>query len=175
MSDSYLTHLSRIELSERARYLVENLTTLSLNGKIGLLNIKDEPAYSLMQKFTHVLQEFVVRKEGFEPMFLKDAMVPKPMTEKNLKLNQLNKLALSKKPHLIKFGNREYLEKYSFKISLASSFNDPSLNSAQMDDEMKAVYTPHPSEVKISKLDGTVINGVKNIKLTNWSLIMYTV
>lgn len=165
MSDSYLSHLSHPQLSYRARYLIENLTTLELNGKIGLLDIRNEPAHSLMRKFTHVLQELAVRDEEFEPMFLKSASVPNAMLGKKVKLKKLNTLAINKKPHLIKFGEKKHLEKYSFKVSLATSFNDPSLNAAQMDDEMKAIYTPHPNDVKISKLDGTEINGVQSIEL----------
>ena len=165
MSDSYLSHLSPPQLSYRARYLIENLTTLELNGKIGLLDIRNEPAHSLMRKFTHVLQELAVRDEEFEPMFLKSASVPNAMLGKKVKLKKLNTLAINKKPHLIKFGEKKHLEKYSFKVSLATSFNDPSLNAAQMDDEMKAIYTPHPNDVKISKLDGTEINGVQSIEL----------
>ena len=52
MNDLYLSHLSANELSSRARYLIENLTTLELNGKIGIQNLKNKQAHSLMQKFT---------------------------------------------------------------------------------------------------------------------------
>jgi hypothetical protein len=153
-------------LRDRARYLIENLATLELNGEIGLLDIRNEPAHSLMRKLIHVDQELVVRNEKFEPMFLKSASVPNAMLGKEVELKNLNKLAINKKPHLIKFGEKEYLEKYSFKVSLASSFSDPSLNAAQMDEEMKAIYTPHPNDVEITKLDGTEIKGVKSIQLT---------
>ncbi len=166
MSDSYLSHLSRQQLSYRAKYLIENLATLELNGKIGLRDIKEEPGHSLMRKFTHLHQELVARKENFEPMFLKGSSVPKAMLGNEERLRELNKYAANKRPHLIKFGEKKYLEEYNFKVSLASSFNDPSLNSAQMDDEMKATYSPHPDDVKISKLDGTEIKGVQSIELT---------
>jgi hypothetical protein len=166
MNDSYLTHLSISELSYRARYLMENLTTLELNGKIGMGDISREPAHSFIQKFTHVLQELKIRNEEPEKMFLKGASIPKAMLGHEERLRELNKLANTKKPHLIKFGKKEYLEKFSFKVSLASSFNEPSLNAAQMDDEMKAIYTPHPSDISLSKLDGTPIHGVQNIEIT---------
>jgi len=164
-SDSYLSHLSLTKLSDRARYLIENLTALELNGKIGLLDIKNEPAHSLMRKFTHVLQEFAVRNKEPEQMFLKGASVPNAMLGQEEKLKELNRLANKKQPHLIKFGKKEFLAKYSFKLSLASSFNDPSLNAAQMDDEMKAIYNPHPKDIKISKLDDSEVKGVHDIQL----------
>ena len=166
MNDLYLSHLSANELSSRARYLIENLTTLELNGKIGIQNLKNKQAHSLMQKFTHVLQELANRNKDFEQMFLKDASVPKAMLGNEARLKELNRLSVDKKPHLIKFGKKEFLEKLSFKVSLASSFSDPSLNTAQMDDEMRAVYNPHPKDIKITSKEGLEIKGVQNIQLT---------
>jgi hypothetical protein len=147
---------------------MENLTTLELNGKIGVRNIKyeSELGHILMQKFTHVLQELGVRNENFESMFMKGASIPKAMLGHEKRLKELNLLAKSKKPHLIKFGKKEFLDKYSFKVSLASSFTDPSLNTAQMDDEMKAIYNPHPKDVQLTKLDGSKIEGIRSIQLT---------
>lgn len=164
--DSYLTHLSITELCSRARYLIENLGTLELNGKIGLRDITKEPGLTLMRKFTHVLQELHSRKEGFEPMFLKDSSIPKTMLGQEDKLKRLNKYAIEKRPHLIKFGKRCFLSEYSFKVSLASSFSDPSLNAVQKDDELRAIYNPNPRDFKITTLDGNEVEGILSAKLT---------
>ncbi len=164
--DSYLSHLSHADLSFRAKYLIENLTSLELNGKIGLRDINREPAHTLMRKFTHVLQELVIRKRDPEKRFLKGASVPEAMLGQEAKLIKLNEHVCRKRPHLIKFGKCEYFEKSSFKVSLASSFSDPSLNTAQMDDEMKAIYYPHPKDITVSTQDGNVIDGIKNVKIT---------
>lgn len=77
--DSYLSHLSISELSYRGGYLIENLVSLELNGKIGMRDIRYDPAHTLMQKFTHVLQELQVRGEEFEKRFLEGTTIPKPM------------------------------------------------------------------------------------------------
>lgn len=164
--DSYLAHLSITELCFRARYLIENLTTLELNGKIGLRDICKEPGLTLMRKFTHVLQEFDSRKEGFEPMFMKDASIPKAMLGQEDKLKRLNEYAIEKKPHLIKFGKRCFLSEYNVKVSLASSFSDPSLKAAQKDDELKATYNPHPKDFKITTLDAKEVGGILSAELT---------
>lgn len=163
--DRYLSHLSNVDLSERVRYLMENLTTLELNGKIGLRNIKNEPGHTLMRKFTHSHQELVLRNREPEPMFLKDASIPKAMLGHETRLRELNEIASRKKPHLIKFGKNEHLKEFSFKVSLASSFNDPSLNTAQMDDEMRVIYFPHPDDISISTQDGLKLEGVTGIKI----------
>lgn len=166
INNPYLTHLSVSQLSYRARYLIENLTTLSLNGKIGMTSLRDEPGHTLIQKFTHVLQELQFRNEEPEKMFLQGASIPKAMLGHEERLKELNKLASIKKPHLIKFGKKQYLGENSFKVSLASSFSDPSLNSAQMDDEVKAVYHPHPRDISITNPDGTEIFSKQSIKIT---------
>lgn len=165
MKDQYLSHLSTTELSERSKYLIENLTTRETTGKIGLRNIAQETGQSLMRKFTHVLQELDNRNEKQNPGFLKDSNVPTAMIDKSNKLIDLAQLAKNKNPHLIKFGIKKFLKNYSVKVSLASSFNDPSLNTAQMDNEMKAIFTPHPNEVELRRLDGRKIEGVLGINL----------
>lgn len=164
--DPYLTHLSITELCFRARYLIENLTTLELNGKIGLRNIGKEPGLTLMRKFTHVLQEFGSRKEGFETMFMKDSSIPKAMLGQEDKLKRLHEYAIEKRPHLIKFGKRCFLSEYCFKVSLASSFSDTSLNAAQKDDELKAIYNPRPRDFKVATLDGKEVEGILSAELT---------
>jgi hypothetical protein len=164
-ADCYLTHLSTSQLSERAKYLIENLTILETSGKIGLIDITDELGQDLMRKFTHVLQEFNHRNEKPNPGFLKSARVPGAMVDKSDRLKHLNQLARDKNPHLIKFGEKKYLEEFSFKVSLASSFNDPSLNAAQMDDEMKALFIPHPNDIKLTRLNGRKIEGILGLNL----------
>ena len=161
-----MSHLSNVDLSGRVRYLMENLTTLELNGKIGLKDIQKEPARTLMRKFTHSHQELVLRNRKPEPMFLKGASIPEAMLGHEARLKELNEYAIRKKPHLIKFGKKEHFKNFSFKVSLASSFTDPSLNTAQMDDEMRAIYHPHPDDIKISTLDGRRVDGITGIEIT---------
>ena len=171
--DRYLSHLTNIDLSKRVRYLMENLTTLELNGKIGVKNIQKEPGNSLIRKFSHSHQELVLRNREPEPMFLKGASIPDAMLGHETRFRELNEYAHRKKPHLIKFGKREYFESYSFKVSLASSFLDPSLNAAQKDDEMKTIYYPHPDEVQIKTQDGRRLDGIKKIELIHEAPVDY--
>ncbi|WP_195848916.1 hypothetical protein [Providencia stuartii] len=156
----YMKDFSIEELSDRLRYLMENLATLTVDGKIGFANVAVSPWSELIVKFTHTHEEFVMRDEQPKDNFLAESAIPKPMREASERLKEINRLAALKKPHLIKFGKREYLEKYNFKISLASSFSDPSLNTAQMDDEMKATFHISPDRVTISDTRGNVIKPI---------------
>lgn len=163
--DTYMDHLSDSEMSERARYLIENLTTLELNGKIGIRSMDTLVGRELMRKFTHVIHELHLRKSWFQEKFMAGASVPVAMLGHEKELKRLNKYAAEKKPHLIKFGNIDYFNESSFKISLASSFSDPSLNPAQTDDELIMEYLPSPKKARFSKLNGEPINGVEHVKL----------
>jgi len=159
-----MSHLSTKHLSDRAKYLIENVTTLEENGKIGIKSVQVDPGRKLMRLFTHVLQELNNRSESFANNFISDAAIPKPMIENSQRMIEIGAQYKEQKPQLIKFGKKKWIN--SLKISLAKSFDDPSLNVAQIDDEMKAIFQPHPSEIKITDMSGKDISGVKSIELS---------
>jgi len=72
----YLEHAPHIDLANRARDVIGNVTALEYNGKIGLVQINDGVYW--MELFTHVLEELVLLKVGFPSGFMKDSAVPKP-------------------------------------------------------------------------------------------------
>ncbi|EIV8497579.1 hypothetical protein [Vibrio vulnificus] len=165
-TNRYMEHLSIELLSDRLRYLIENLTTLETNGKIGLGNVSIEPWKSLIVKFTHTQEEFNLRRLSPPTDFLKGCAVPNAMVDKLQRLTDIHRMALQKKPHLIKFGKKEYLGKNSIKVSLASSFMDPSLNVAQMDDEMKAIFHANPKEMTITTESGEKVKPIGTVNIT---------
>lgn len=65
----YMEHLSMDLLVDRLRYLIENLTTLEVNGKIGMGNISIEPWKELIVKFTHTQEELKIRGESLPNNF----------------------------------------------------------------------------------------------------------
>lgn len=164
-ANRYLSHLDIDQLSERIKYLIENLTTLAENGKVGMRNISEEPWNGIMERFAHAQTELDIRGILANKNFLASSTIPNPKTDLAKRLKIVNEIANLKQPELIKFGNKEYLSKYSFKISLASSFQDPSLNLSQMDNEMKAIFNPHPSEIQISNTRGEPIEGIKSFEI----------
>ncbi|MGO2513515.1 hypothetical protein [Marinomonas polaris] len=166
IKDRYLSHLTIDQLSDRIKYLIENLAILSECGKIGMRNISEEPWSGIMECFAHAQTELEIRKARPNNNFLALSSIPNSMIESSGKLKRVAELAKAKNPELIKFGKKEYLEKSSFKVSLASSFNDPSLNLAQIDDEMKAVFNPHPSEIKIKDAYGNLIDGITYVEIS---------
>ncbi|MGR9105932.1 MAG: hypothetical protein ACU843_03275 [Gammaproteobacteria bacterium] len=119
-----------------------------------------------MRKFTHILQEQKRRGIGFQSKFMKEASIPKAMLGHEAKLRELSEYAARKKPHIVKFGDIGHFINHSFKVSLASGFSDPSLNTARLDEELKSIFHPPPKDVKISSLKGEKLEGVEKIELT---------
>lgn len=159
----YLKHLSQKQLDERGKYLIENITTLEPNGKIGARPVNSVVGYKLWMLFTHSLQELVHRNSFFSEMFLLESYLPKSNIELRDRLVQVFNLYNKNKPHLIKYGKMEWIK--TQKVSLASTFNDPSLNLARVDDEMKVVFLPDPNEVQLTQMNGTPINGILSAEI----------
>lgn len=73
----YLEHASEADLASRMRDIVCNATTLTRNGKVGLLSAEAGGEYWL-ERVSHVQEEMALRGIGFPAGFMKDASVPKP-------------------------------------------------------------------------------------------------
>ena len=162
----YLSHLTQQQLDERAKYLIEDLTTLEANGKIGARDASRDPGRWLWRLFTQTCQELSNRGSSFTKNFMSGAKVPKPAIAKADRLLEIGSLADKKKPQIIKFGKQKYLEPGNLQVSLASTFADSSLNLARMDDEMKAVFYPPPEEVEITDLGGKPITDVNVLEFS---------
>lgn len=177
--DRYLEHASETELMSRTRDIISNITELTYDGKIGLISPQPGGMY-WMELFTHVLEELVLRGEGFQPGFMKDAAVPRPTfpidpRAKSL-LQQLGP-GLANHLYVAKLGKTRYLEpafkEGSWRISPASKYaaSDPSLSLAQRDTELE--MTIHLRGAKLNVWDGKTrefkgeIEPSGNIKVTS--------
>jgi hypothetical protein len=69
----YLQHFSSAQLNERTREIANNLLDLSPDGKIGPLTGRF--AHSCMRLFSHVQEEYLLRKEAFSSRELFDLIV----------------------------------------------------------------------------------------------------
>jgi hypothetical protein len=156
----YLEHSSEEQVAARLRYIVENMTTLQPNGKIGALT--PEP-YGKMwwELFTHVLEEYGRRNVSPPEGFLKDAGVPKvmhPIAEASIRAIRATSIP-AEGTYLVKFGHREHmLEFYKrgrLRIAPASTYADPSLNAAVRDNELSLDAYGLQSEVLIEVFDPT--------------------
>ena len=183
----YLEHAPHIDLANRARDVIGNVTELEYNGKIGLVQINDGVYW--MELFTHVLEELVLLKVGFPSGFMKDSAVPKPTfpsDPRSKKLLEQLGSRLSGHLYVAKLGKSKYLESDfklgRWRISPASSYaaSDSSLNLAQRDAELElSVYLPKQAKLRVWDGKTGLFKGEMeprgNIKLTSRSVSDYYV
>lgn len=152
----YLRNASEDILVQRLKDVMNNLATLTQDGKIGLLPIGPEGIY-WMTLFTHLLEEYESRRAS--PPLLSDMPFPKPTAPRParsalaLKENKLPSTGQA----LVKLGKLAHMqalyEAGQIRIAPALSYSDPSLNYAMNDDEMRFDRTMPGSEVTITFLD----------------------
>lgn len=96
IKDRYLSHLTIDQLSDRIKYLIENLAILSECGKIGMRNISEEPWSGIMECFAHAQTELEIRKARPNNNFLALSSIPNSMIESSGKLKRVAELAKAK-------------------------------------------------------------------------------
>ncbi|WJM81070.1 hypothetical protein [Pectobacterium brasiliense] len=144
LNNRYMRHLSEQELQERTIDIMDNITTLTEKGQLGL-HCSEESGHYWLILWTHIIKEFNLRygpyPNGFTNGFIKNADIVKPTypSPPNSKL-AIDSIGGIERNQLYKFGRYEHLSKMFkhgiIRISPASSYNDPSLNKAIRDDEL---------------------------------------
>lgn len=173
--DRYLEHLDEENIFERCSHLMASLITLESNGKIGMLRHTELNAQSIMIKFTHVLEELGLRGKGLRKGLLDSVAAPEPSLEFAKKFTEMKSKFGGNKGYLFKFGQSEFLSKYSFKIALASSYGKYD-NISQKDSELKATLTPPPKDFTITTANGEKIKDISGVKLqfeTSWDYYIF--
>src|SRR5579871_1569185 len=154
----YLQHSSEQEVAERLRYIIENMTTTTADGKIAPLPPEPDGKF-WYELFEQALEEY--RRRGIEPPpgFLKGAQVPNPahpITSAALKAVGGAQLPPDG-TYLVKLGRRDrisnFFERGELRVAPASIYADPSLNAAIRDDELALSAFGQQSGVLIQVLD----------------------
>jgi hypothetical protein len=145
------------ELVLRTRDVIKNMSVLTPKGQLGLMSPHDGGAY-WMELWTHLLEEHNSRG-GLRPNLLEDSDLPNTTyPERPKAVTALQNMTLPKAgTYLVKFMKRKYAESLvsggNIRVSPASSYNDPSLNSAINDDELTVCTRIPKNEVSITLLD----------------------
>lgn len=136
-------------LLSRAGDLITVMLEHSKDGKIAFRSITQD--MSQAERFTHVLEELVIRGLDYrEPKIVEAMKAPQPNSPKVRRA--LSKVAKKhwSDPILVKFGERKYMADLFLKgkgrISLARTYNDPSLGYARHDDESRIGVYVHPMD-----------------------------
>lgn len=152
----YLKDATDDALAQRLKDVMNNLSTLTPDGQIGILPVGPD-GIRWMTLFTHVHEEYVSR--GAFPPPLSDMPFPKPTAPHSPKSAVALKEIQIQSPGqaLVKLGKRvhmrELYEAGRIRIAPARSYSDPSLNYAISDDELEFDRIMPGSEVTITFLD----------------------
>jgi hypothetical protein len=172
----YLEHLSDNDLAQRARDIISNYTVLSDKGQISLQPVEEE-GQLWIRLFTHICEEYRLRKKWFPAGFMKDAPIPQPTWPDLPKsVKALGDRKLEQGNFLVKYGECEFLrptlDEGRIHISPASAYDDPSLNYAIKDDELEITWLSLPSDNVIEVIDPNTgkpkrrLNPTGNVKYT---------
>ena len=147
-NDPYLRKLSVDDLLKRFADLTSVMTKDLPDGR---MHINSD--LSIAERYSHTIEEFQIRGLNYlgdTDEVLKTAHIAQPNSPKVLKA--LKKLANKSWPKsiLVKFGTREHMASLFLegkgRISLAATYDDPSLGLARSDDESLVSFYLHPKE-----------------------------
>lgn len=157
--DRYLENQPDAVVLDRFRYLLENLTTLTTEGKVGVDGFDPDGA-ALWLAFTQTHHEMKLRNLQPPPGFLSEAKTAKPTFPRPAPGRPTPR---THKAQLFKFGQRQFLayliESGSIRLSPASAFSDPKLGYAASDDEIRKKLFPPSSKVLIHDAKGEALTG----------------
>ena len=152
----YLKQANEDALSQRLKDVIANLTTLTPDGKIGVLPT-DSDGVPWMTLFTHLHEEYLLRGQQLPPRA--GLHIPTPTAPGEPPPSAaLNGILLPRPGQaLVKLGKRAYMqdlfERGRIRLVPASSYSDPSLNHAIRDDELKLDRVMPGSETTITFCD----------------------
>lgn len=166
--DRYMEYLSTDDLIKRAGDILRNIYDVTENSAI---RIQPSATHYWMIVFTHVLEEGELRKfdicRSIPP---NDLHIPNRFATNTIELFKEIKAKYPKKI-LVKFGKTDHLKNMlecgKIRINPASFYSDPSLNSAQKDDELTINLDLRPSKITLTNLsNGSTIKPIGNIRYT---------
>ncbi|POB89784.1 hypothetical protein CRN53_17690 [Vibrio vulnificus] len=174
LKEPYLSYLSDDVIKERMIDFRRIVHTLNDKGEQVFISQENEENKILTERYFHTKAEMKRRNLTITMSFGSNSLtndnlprardlVTLPLKGKCEKLSFIKSKVQEKRPHLVKFGRREYLERRSFKVSLASSFNDALLNKARKDNELSLTVFSNPANLMIKDQAGREIKPISPV------------
>ena len=143
--DRYLAHLSREAIAQRMMDCINNLHVIDPHGLVSY-DTNDAEAFYWLQRMCEVMSEMQLRygsyPAGYDDLLTGVEWVGSLRSSEWRFQGPLIPPSSLAAPFLVKYGERQFLEpmlEYGrMRVSPASRYNDPSLNSAIRDDELTA-------------------------------------
>lgn len=167
----YLATATDAALEQRFCDVLTNYLAINVEGKIGP-DIERESMLYWSSRITHLFEEFG-RRGGIPQGAGQTAKFPRPTFPDVPKGAEAFKAIKTPPPgeFLAKFMKRIYAEKLVYKgevrVAPATTYDDPSLNSALCDDELKVCTCIPKDEMKATVLDKETRKPKGDLELTN--------
>ena len=151
----YAETLSEEELHSRFRDIFLNMMSLGKNGLIGPPDIGLSSSHELLEKFTHILEEYVIRYGPFPNGLNRQTLHSRPPPDFTSSLGSracaaINANKLNYDQVLVKYGKRIHIESLrehgAIFLRRASYYAESSHNDATQDDELSLKVTPFFSQ-----------------------------
>ena len=159
--DRFMQRLTDEELGRRVSDITANLTRVTEDGKLGLLETRDPALMYWFIRFTETLEEVALRYGPYPAGFREGRICAQGMPDSlnPRKLGTPRSLvgkSQYKGDGIVKYGREQYLrralDRGALRISPASAYLDASLNTAIQDDELTAALDlafPSPPQIVI--------------------------
>lgn len=153
-----MEYITQEELERRIEDVCRNALMLTAEGKVGLRPISPEGEY-WMTMWTHILEEASLRDIGLpkKDNFSLDTFPKATWPKAPRAATAIDGKKLSEGSFLVKYGQKKYLNRMynegQIRISPASFYKNPSLNTAINDDESVLSVALHPDKATISHIN----------------------
>ena len=159
--DRFMQRLTDEELGRRVSDITANLTVVTEDGLVGLLQTQDPALMYWFIRFTETMEEIALRygpyPAGFREGRIRAQGLPESLNPQKLGTprNVVGECKY-KGDGIVKYGREQYLrpalDRGALRMSAASAYLDPSLNTAIQDDELTAeldLAFPSPPQIVI--------------------------
>lgn len=173
----YLEHLTAPALGERLRHVLNNLVTITDDARIGV-RVNDPTIDFWSAKWTHVLEEYHLRRVDFPYDVMRTHSLPAPLRPKHGPHSKGRRLLWSQvlprlaSGSIVKFGRlphlRDAFEHGRIRLCPASFYDDPSLGPHRQDSETSRITYIHPfgkGARLIERADGTPVVDMPEIPI----------
>lgn len=141
--DRYMAHLDREELKRRARHIFAAFYQVDERGRITLDN--DDPRTLFwMDRFAEIQQEYTHRSLGHSDLgghLGQDQSISRGLNNVFSAAGRaVASLPHPSQPYIVKYGLRQHVEQMiegKVRLAPAASYDDPSLNAARRDEELR--------------------------------------
>ncbi|WOJ95779.1 hypothetical protein R0137_11050 [Congregibacter brevis] len=173
----YMKNLTDEAVKDRTRHVFNNASEVTAEGRVSLRNPSVDDGFWL-RRWTEVLEELRIRNIGIDTVGVRRSGFPSPNNHYVASaVETFGSDWRMPEGSILKLGSREFLRPAFtdgiFRVAPASTYRDPSLNAAILDNELDFAYQMFGDEVEITLPNGRKTKPIGDVEwrvqgLTNY-------